>query len=211
MWQYQGKWGASIERAQGRLNIRYQEGNLQGYSNIANILAENLLELNRFAGHEDLSEAENALKLSIEIYKTGSKDALSLLAILSARQKRFTEAEVYYGQALALQTQHPKKYLRRWRYFRYLTEFELAFAQAHWDEAVIACEKILQLNRETGHRWRWARHLIDLGDALLERAQPGDRERAREAYQQSLEMFTQMGAPGYIQVLEERLAKLDEK
>jgi hypothetical protein len=49
-----------------------------------------------------------------------------------------------------------------------------------------------------------------LGDGVVEAAlvgrnEPGDLERAWETYQQSLDMFTEMGAPGYIQVLEERL------
>ncbi len=51
----------------------------------------------------------------------------------------------------------------------------------------------------------WARQLIDLGDCLVGRALPGDREQAQGVYQQALEMFTEMGAPGYIQVLEKRL------
>jgi hypothetical protein len=33
-------------------------------------------------------------------------------------------------------------------------------------------------------------------------------ERNRETYQQSLDLFTEMGAPGYIKVLEERLGNL---
>jgi hypothetical protein len=37
---------------------------------------------------------------------------------------------------------------------------------------------------------------------------PGDQDRAQEPYQQSLNMFTEMGAPGYIKVLEERLGIL---
>ena len=36
----------------------------------------------------------------------------------------------------------------------------------------------------------------------------GDLERARQTYQQSLDMFTEMGAPGYIKVLEERLGEM---
>ena len=52
-----------------------------------------------------------------------------------------------------------------------------------------------------------------LGDATVEatlvgRNEPGDLERARETYQQSLDMFTDMGAAGYIKVLEERLEDL---
>jgi hypothetical protein len=50
--------------------------------------------------------------------------------------------------------------------------------------------------------------LIDLGDSYVDRNGPGDLERARETYQQSLDKFTEMGAPGNIKVLEERLANL---
>jgi len=50
--------------------------------------------------------------------------------------------------------------------------------------------------------------LIDLGDALIGRKEPGDLDRARQTYQESLEVFTEMGAPGYIRVLEKRLGEL---
>ena len=43
------------------------------------------------------------------------------------------------------------------------------------------------------------------GDTLAGRNEPGELDRARETYQQSLDMFAEMGAPGYIKVLEERL------
>ena len=84
-------------------------------------------------------------------------------------------------------------------------DFEIAFAKENWTEALIACEKSLEIYQNRGYRWRWARKLIDLGDAHIGRNEPGDLDRARETYQQSLDMFTEMGAPGYIQVLEERL------
>jgi len=54
----------------------------------------------------------------------------------------------------------------------------------------------------------WARSLIDLGDALLGRNEPGNHERARQTYRESLDMFTEMGAPGYIKVLEKRLGEM---
>jgi hypothetical protein len=44
--------------------------------------------------------------------------------------------------------------------------------------------------------------------ALVGRNEPGDLDRARETYQQSLDMFTEMGALGYIKVLEDRLGDL---
>jgi hypothetical protein len=71
-----------------------------------------------------------------------------------------------------------------------------------------ACDTSIQIFKNCGHRWGWAYKLIDLGDALVGRNEPGDLELARETYQHSLDMFTEMGAPGYVRVLEERLADI---
>jgi hypothetical protein len=46
---------------------------------------------------------------------------------------------------------------------------------------------------------------------LVARLAAGDLDKARETYQQSLEMFTEMGADGYVQVLQQRLIALEEK
>jgi len=51
-------------------------------------------------------------------------------------------------------------------------------------------------------------NLIDLNNALIGRKKPGEMGSACETCQQSLDMFTEMGAPGYVRVLEERLEKL---
>ena len=89
--------------------------------------------------------------------------------------------------------------------YRLSAEAELARAEGCWDDAVSKCKALIDIYQAGGYRWNWARRLIDLGDALVGRDLPGDREQAEQAYRQSLEMFTEMGAPGYIQVLEERL------
>jgi hypothetical protein len=65
--------------------------------------------------------------------------------------------------------------------------------------------------KSSKHHWGLARRLIDLGDSLVGRNEPGDLERAQGIYQQSLDMFTEMGAPGYIKVLEERLRELPSR
>ena len=53
-----------------------------------------------------------------------------------------------------------------------------------------------------------ARKLIDQGDAYVSRSKPGDQEMAQETFQQSLDMFTEMCAPGYFKVLEEQLRNM---
>jgi hypothetical protein len=95
-----------------------------------------------------------------------------------------------------------------YRELRSRAEFEIALTEGRWPEAVAACETSIKIFQDSGYRWGYARRLIDLGDALLGRDEPGDPERAREVYQQSLDMFTEMGAPSYVQMLEERLEEL---
>jgi len=50
--------------------------------------------------------------------------------------------------------------------------------------------------------------LSNLGDIYAQRDQPGDSARAREAYQQSLGIFSEMEATGYIRVLHQPLQAL---
>ena len=89
-----------------------------------------------------------------------------------------------------------------------LIELEFAFAEERWTEGISICESLLDTYRNSGERRDSARRLIDLGDALVARDEPGDLERAQEAYRQSLDTFTEMGAPGYIQVVEKRIEDL---
>ena len=54
----------------------------------------------------------------------------------------------------------------------------------------------------------WETGIWDAFQPLIAASGRNDLERARETYQQSLDMFTEMGAPGYVKVLEERLGDL---
>jgi hypothetical protein len=58
-----------------------------------------------------------------------------------------------------------------------------------------------------GYYWRQARFLLELGDSYAQRNNPGDSGRACETYQQSLVIITEMGATGFMRVLEERLGR----
>jgi hypothetical protein len=71
-------------------------------------------------------------------------------------------------------------------------DFELSCLEGQWSAAVSLCNNSLKVFQNSGHRWLLARKLVDLGEALVGRNEPGDLERAREAYQQSLDMITEM-------------------
>jgi len=149
----------------------------------------------------DIREAEASLQENIEIMQRQITSRF-LLVILSSRQGRFTEAHERLAEVIKDLNQPISK---GHEVCRFQAEAELARAEGRWEEAVSKCQAVINIYQPGGYRWRWARQLIDLGDTLIGRDLPGDREQAQQVYRQSLEMFTEMGAPGYIEVLEERL------
>jgi len=58
------------------------------------------------------------------------------------------------------------------------------------------------------YRWSWAHELIDLGDASIGRDESGDMQQTHQAFKQSLDIFTEMGADRYVEDLQVRLNAL---
>jgi tetratricopeptide (TPR) repeat protein len=199
-----GDWFSALETLQGVLRDLQDKGNKQALIKNNYDLARNILEIDRFGYSIDLSGAESALLENIELSQIAWNSRFCL-AIVYIRQGRLNDARDHYDQANKLhpQTQYWITYTRA---IRSEIQYEMASAEGRWDEAIAVCESSIDSYQRGGYRWKWARKLIDLGDALSSRNVPGDQDSARESYQQSLDMFTEMGAPGYIQVLEERLA-----
>jgi tetratricopeptide (TPR) repeat protein len=168
-------------------------------------LADAILELNRFGTLGDYEEAESALEENVQIGLL-VRDSVSRILILCARQRRFSDVRVWQiklDEDLKESSGNGVEMLKMW------VEVELACADRRWGEAIAACHALIEICQRTGHRWEWARRLIDLGDALIQRNEPGDHEQARQHLQQSLEMFTEMGADGYVNVIQERLQVLN--
>jgi hypothetical protein len=168
------------------------------------ILAELIFEINHFEGYSDLYDAKDALEENVTTNWDATR-ARFLLVILYIRQHSIPIARDYLQKAmdnLSGYANNDEKFMVS------RAEFELASAEGRWGDAISASKSSLEIIHSFGSRWEYARRLIDLADAHLGRNEPGDLEKARETYQQSLDMFTEMGAPGYIKVLEERLGEL---
>jgi len=198
-----GEWAKYLDLYRPIVDRVRQGGSLQAIAWSNYFLASSILEMNRFESLDDLSEAEDLLKEIIEI---GWKDmrAYFTLVIASARQKKFRAAHEYLLEA----EKHVEKDHQGVKESRTHARYELAYAEQSWDVAVKESETSVEIMKSCKYRYAWSRKLIDLGDALVGRNNPGDLGRARETYQQSLDKFTEMGAPGYIKVLEERLGEL---
>jgi class 3 adenylate cyclase/tetratricopeptide (TPR) repeat protein len=198
-----GEWTRALEYNRHRLGEARETSQYQTIANRNLQIAFIYLELNRFMGMANFSEAEAALRENIDIAWLAPESRF-LMAIISSRLECFAESHERLAEIIKGLDQPVLKSIEM---FKLQAEAELARAEGYWEEAVSKCQVLIDIYHAAGYRWRWARQLIDLGDVLINRGLPGDRERAEHAYRQSLGMFTEMGAPGYIQVLEERLGR----
>jgi len=198
---YRGKWVQALVYIRNKLQVLHEGKNVQEIVEWNRLLVSAILELHRFGGLDYLAEAEAALFENITM-NWAISESYYLLAFISARKIHIQEAQEY-------QTKAPEKRLpKQEETILKKVEYEIARVEEHWDESISICQSLINTYHAGTYRWEWARQLIDLGDAYLGRDGLGDLERARETYQQSLDMFTEMGAPGYIKVLEERIEKL---
>jgi class 3 adenylate cyclase/tetratricopeptide (TPR) repeat protein len=201
---WRGEWTLALNAFRVPLEKIHQGGNTFQIASANIDLTDILLELDRFDDLNDLSEAEAALEENTKIDWLAVQTHFHKV-IVAARMKYFGKAHQQYKLAKSklsgFDDNMEKEITSR-------AKFELAFAEQRWKDAVIAINTSIEILKSCGFNWAWARRLIDLGDALVGRNEPDDLERALEIYQQSLDMFTEMGAPGYIKVLEERLGGL---
>ena len=196
-----GYWETYLDLYRPEVDRYRQGGSFQEIAWGNYFLANSQLELNRFDSLGDLSEAEERLKENIDIGWLRYISYL-MLVIVYARIDQFGKAKDILLEAEEhAYTIEDNGMVQA----RSSAEFELAFAEKRWNDAVKFSEKTIAIMESSKHHWKLARKLIDLGDALIGRNDSGDCERAQEIYQQSLEMFTEMGAPGYIKVVEDRL------
>lgn len=79
------------------------------------------------------------------------------------------------------------------------------------NQAIQALETLLVETQRAGQRGDQACALLMLVDAHIARESPGDPEQAKGHHHQAVELFEEIGAPGYIVVARERLSTLGEK
>ena len=201
-----GEWIAAIAIFRDIIQDTQTQGSLQRIANRTIMFTRSMLELNRFSSLDDITEAETWLNEIIEI-DAGITQSHYLLTTVYTRQDRLSEAIAQISQPFDDRTYNAREN-NHLVASRAMAEAEIAMAQTRWTDVEIACKTAIEVFQSCGHKLWWARQLIDLGDAYIGRNELGDLERARETLQQSLDMFTEMGAPGYIRVLEERLENL---
>ena len=85
----------------------------------------------------------------------------------------------------------------------------LSVETTQWDIAKNLYGKLSNMTRGINFRClsRWCQ--LDWADALINRDEPGDLQRARQIFQESPEDYIDMGAPGFVNRIESRFEKLE--
>jgi len=129
----------------------------------------------------------------------------SLLAIVYARQGLIERAREVLEQAEAILSKTPRAWDElnlRW------SRANVLAAEGRWDEAFHTFEDAAAKLAEGGFRPMHARALRDWSEAHLARGVPTDIERATQLLRLALMEYEEMGATGYVERVQARLAEL---
>jgi len=187
-----------------------ERGNLQMASNIANMIILVGLDMDRYLGQHDLSQAIAASEEALVFAEQGFGDRVSARSqhgILMCRVGRLEEA--YHNLNLVMELANPD--LAPDAQSLLDIQFELAWAEKRLDDAILFQEELVDRELNDGRRWVYARDMISLADVYVQRGEVDDFGRAQKAYQTSLEIFTEMEILFYQNVIEERIRLLEEK
>ena len=183
-------------------------GNLDLLAGLNIGLTNNLLEMVEWEGVDRWQEIEDSLREAIDIGDRGVTSAVQprcVLARVRIKQGRLDDARALLAQAEACAaasgTAWEQLILAAANGF-------LAGGEGRWSDAIAAAEQGISFLAGLGLRWDQARSTIDLAAAHAARGEPGDPERARALLREAREMFEQMGAPRYAQIVDDRLDSL---
>jgi class 3 adenylate cyclase/tetratricopeptide (TPR) repeat protein len=205
-----GDWADAARLARECLREARQMGHIQHETGASLTLANVLLEAHFAAGESSVHERNEARHLLTRCLEEGEASADDLddtwchffLSALSASRGRLEEARSHLEEAKSLARRRPGTLFEA---FALGAEGGLAMAEERWPEAQAAFEAMVRLYEKLGLRWHWARGLMDWAEALTGGGEPADLQQAEGLLRQSRSAFEEMGAPGYVAVVQGRL------
>lgn len=84
----------------------------------------------------------------------------------------------------------------------------IAQAEKRWDPAFNAFRTVISSSVNSGRRWHQARATMDLALAYQERGDVEDLDQVRRLLHNALDIFTQIKANGYVEIVQERLSQI---
>jgi predicted ATPase/class 3 adenylate cyclase len=213
-----GDWAGILERSRRSADEARRRGDLPAILHHNRRIEEAGTTLADLFGQADLSDAEAAAQECIDLIEAdpllGVK-ALYLLRLARVKALRGQSEEAQRlldeGDALLDRRDVPTfghSYIVEGEKMLRSARLHLARAEGRWDDALAIAQSDVEGHQMRGDRMRQAQTLLQVGDCLRGRNGPGDQARARQAYQQSLDLFSAMASEGHAQAARRRLASL---
>jgi tetratricopeptide (TPR) repeat protein len=201
---YQGKLDQALELLQERYAEVHKVGDLQRLRNVLFSLA--LISLIR----KDYERGKIVCEEMIQIAKTGMIPislSHSLLSMIYSREGEVQKARQLLEESLK-EADDPGSEFFDLAYLLW-AQADLNVAEENWDEAWSHYDAFSNL--ATQHNLRWYRNWIKVewAEAMLARDESGDREQALEMLGEARRQFEDMGADGYVSMIEDRLSALE--
>jgi tetratricopeptide (TPR) repeat protein len=128
-----------------------------------------------------------------------------MLSAVYSRQDRIEEARLWLARA---KEKSPGELQASAQSLLFIAETELAIAEERWEEAISKSDSLFNWYKRGVMHWDQAHALLNLAEIHRMRGLPEDQERAIELYGQSREIFEEIGAAGYVEIVDERLSLL---
>ncbi len=208
-------WAQALRLQRSLRDEARRRGNLQSVVNAANELASLLLQVERFGKLERVGlqdppwdEMEAGLKEVIELCDLGFVDKVwprCQLSTVLVRQGHVEEAQQILAEAQELVSVR----LSGWdEQSVRIAAAELALVQEHWAEALSGFEEAATFQAKMGKRAGWAFTLLDWAAVHVRRGKPADLQRAQALLREARDAFAEMGAAGYVILVDEQLEAL---
>jgi tetratricopeptide (TPR) repeat protein len=171
-----------------------------------------LLDLDRLLQEQDWSQAERVLNEQLELTKGrglffySNELAHAFLSMVCSRQGKLEQAAGWLMDLKRLPADQLPYVVKAQLY---LAEIEMAVAEENWEEAIQGYSKYVDLVESAGQRWEVARAYLSWALAYSHRNDGDDLVKAKDLYQKSLALFTEMEADGFVELVNVHLARLE--
>jgi serine phosphatase RsbU (regulator of sigma subunit)/class 3 adenylate cyclase len=188
-----------------------RRGDLQHLSNFDYQITGVYLDIHWSGEEINWHDLEEKLREAIDIGERGVASSvwpMSFLSIAYTLQENYEAAH----RLLEKSIQAKSKESSMWSDLAVLqASARLAAAEGHWEQSFTAYEKVYNICSQSNMRWFQARTLSDWADALTSRGEPTDFESARQLFNQSLVIYSEMGATWYKKQVESRIQSVSEQ
>jgi predicted ATPase/predicted Ser/Thr protein kinase len=200
----QGNLDQAIEFTLNKLEHERKTGDLQRLEGSLSIIVQISLITDDF---EHGKPAAEEMVLLSEKGMASVVEAHSFLSVIFSREGDTHQARVHYLLAAAEMDKTQITYFDK--IWIRLAQAELSAAEGKWEEAWVTYEELIRFAAEINFLWNVTLAKLAWISAHLRRGEPEDLKEAKEMLTEALSGFQEMGADGFVELVQEKLNTLN--